>query len=178
MNNRGQVIGQSDLKGDVFYHPFFSQHGKTMQDLGTLGGNYGSATWINDAGEAVGWANLKGDRAYRAVLWKKKNGKGYKAHDLGVLKGYVSSYAWMINSKSQIVGCSWTSPDFCDEATLWEHGSIIDLNKLIAPGSALRLAYATFISDSGEIAGVGLPSGCGNTDACGHAFLLIPKKTQ
>jgi probable HAF family extracellular repeat protein len=84
----------------------------------------------------------------------------------------------MINSKSQIVGCSWTSPAFCYHATLWENGSVYDLNKLIPPGSALELAYATFVSDSGEIAGVGLPTGCQNTDVCGHAFVLIPKKPQ
>jgi hypothetical protein len=84
----------------------------------------------------------------------------------------------MINSKSQIVGCSWTSPDFCDKATLWENGAIFDLNKLVPPGSALQLVWANFINDTGEIVGVGLPSGCGNTDTCGHAYVLIPKKTQ
>jgi len=26
----------------------------------------------------------------------------------------------------------------------------------------------------GEVAGVGLPSGCSDVDTCGHAFLLIP----
>jgi probable HAF family extracellular repeat protein len=176
MNNLGQVIGQSDLKGDVFYHPFFWEKGKRMQDLHTLGGNDGSATWINDAGEVVGWANTKSGFQH-AVLWKK-NGRAYKAHDLGVLTGDVNSYAFMINAKSQIVGCSWTSPAFCNHATLWENGAIFDLNKLIPPRSPLSLAIAIFVNDSGEIGGVGFPPGCQNTDTCGHAFLLIPKKTQ
>ena len=172
LNNRGQVVGQSNLKGDIFFHPFFWEKGKKMQDLHTLGGKYGSAAWINDAGEVIGWANLKGDQVKHAVLWKK-NGEAYKAHDLGVVEGYVTSQAFLINSKSQIVGCSGTGGN-CSSATLWEHGSIIDLNKAIAPDSSLQLVWASFINDSGEIEGVGLPSGCGNTDTCGHAYVLIP----
>jgi uncharacterized membrane protein len=91
-----------------------------LQDLHTLGGNYGSATWINDAGEIAGWAYTK-TQAPHAVLWKR-SGKAYKAHDLGVLEGYVTSQAFIINSKGQIVGCSGTGGG-CSSATLWEHGS-------------------------------------------------------
>ena len=176
LNKLGQVVGTSNLAGDQTYHPFLWTKPGPMQDLGTLAGKKfsGVANWINDAGEVVGWAHTQHGIAH-AALWKK-NGKAYKAHDLGVLKGHFSSNAFNINSKSQIVGCSGTSG--CLSAVLWEHGSIIDLNKLIVPGSALQLVWANFISDSGEIAGVGLPTGCGNTDLCGHAYLLIPKKTR
>jgi hypothetical protein len=41
-------------------------------------------------------------------------------------------------------------------------------------GSSLQLFVASFISDSGEIAGNGLPNGCRNIDTCGHAYVLIP----
>jgi len=36
------------------------QHGH-MTDLGTLGGHFGFANWINDQGEVVGWS-MAGDR--------------------------------------------------------------------------------------------------------------------
>jgi len=51
-NNRGQVIGQSDLSGDLTAHPFVWERG-VLTDIGTLGGDFGTALWINDSGEVV-----------------------------------------------------------------------------------------------------------------------------
>jgi probable HAF family extracellular repeat protein len=70
INNRDQVVGQSDLAGDVYFHPFLWDRG-ILSDLGTFGGNYGQAIWINDAGEAVGWATNQADQASFAALWSK-----------------------------------------------------------------------------------------------------------
>jgi probable HAF family extracellular repeat protein len=53
--NRGQVIGQSNLAGDVDQHAFLWEQ-DTMKDLRTLGGSFSVAFWLNDAGEAVGGA--------------------------------------------------------------------------------------------------------------------------
>lgn len=69
LNNQGQVVGQSNLKGDNEAHPFLSD-GKLMKDLGTLGGKYGAAYSVNDAGQIVGFANLRGDHVGHAFLWK------------------------------------------------------------------------------------------------------------
>jgi probable HAF family extracellular repeat protein len=56
MNNRGEVVGTSDLAGDQVFHAFVwsPSTGKKL-DLGTLPGDtYSVALGINDAGVATG----------------------------------------------------------------------------------------------------------------------------
>jgi probable HAF family extracellular repeat protein len=136
--------------------------------MGTLGGTNGQAIWINDNGEVVGEADLPGDQVHDAFLWKK----GVMT-DLGNLG--QTSFAFCINSKSQVVGHSLTG-DGSFHAFLWENdGPMIDLNSSLPSGSSLLLTDAFNINDRGEIAGVGLPAGCTDLDACGHLYLLIPR---
>jgi len=55
LNNRGQVVGFSDLKGDANFHAFVWNQGSGMQDLGTVPSDVNSAAiGINDAGQIVG----------------------------------------------------------------------------------------------------------------------------
>lgn len=177
-NNRGEVVGVSNLAGDVASHPFLWTKNRGMQDLGTLGGDTGVTNWINDAGVIAGKADLPGSapQNHDAVLWKDG-----AIVDLGTLPGDSCANAYYVNVRGQVVGTS-ESRDLClistgEHAFLRENGGpMVDLNALIASGSNLRLTYAVAINDRGEIAGFGVPSGCTPQDYefCGHAYVLIP----
>lgn len=164
-NNRGQVTGQSGLPDDVgcpdscVLRAFFWDNG-VLTDLGTLGGSSSTVIWLNNEGEAVGGALTAGDEEMHATLWR--NGH---ITDLNP-DGDCFSMAWAINSKGQIVGESFNCDTGMLRTVVWDKRSVIELNVPI-PGP-------TNINDRGEIAGVGLPPGCGETDFCGHQYLLIP----
>jgi probable HAF family extracellular repeat protein len=173
LNNRGQVVGASDVTGDpgclppnnfCQTHPFLWDRG-VLKDLGTFGGGYGIAMGINDAGAVVGGATNKNDQAIFAFLWKD----GVMTN-LGTLNGDDCSWAFHINSEGQIVGNSFPCAGGPAHGFLWQNGFMTDLNALLPSGSSLTPeGDGAFINDRGEIAEMGvLPDG----DI--HAFLLIP----
>jgi len=163
INQRGQIIGTSNLAGNQTHHAFLWDEG-ALTDLGTLGGDNSDAFWINDAGEIVGRADVPGPNQYHhGFLWK--NGV---MTDLGVPNGANCSTAYEINAKGQII----VDAGICGVggiASLWQDGVLYDLNTLIPPNSGFVISDVNFINDRGEIAATGvLPNG----DQ--HALLLIP----
>ncbi len=169
LNNRSQVIGQSNLAGDQISHPFLWEREK-LTDLSTetIGGSPTIANAINDAGDVVGAGSFPG-RPFDAYLWRDG-----VATDLGSLSGDCYSQAFAINVASRVVGQSYSCDFTSARPFLWEDGEMADLNTLIRDDENFRLVEVLAINDRGEIAGIGLPPGCSGQSVCGHAFVLIP----
>jgi len=172
LNNRGQIAGNSNLKGDPCCGHAFVWEDGVIQDLGPLDAGCASVLGLSQSGEAVGfWCLPTG--GYHAALWTKV-GQSWHITDLGTTDNDPCSNAFDINAQGQIVGGSQSLAECQGEgdsttAFLWEHGSIVDLNTLIPPGSAVYLVEGNVINDKGEIAGYGVDANGNN-----HAFLLIP----
>jgi len=163
LNDRGQVIGTSNLEGDLVHHPFLWDK-SVLTDLGTLGGNNGEAYWINNSGEVVGRADLLGSQVHHAFLWKRG-----KMIDLGAAPGQPCSTAIDINSQGQVIINTGVCGVGGGPGMLWENGNLYDLNSLIPPNSGFTVGDVNFINDRGEIAATGnLPNGSQ------HAILLVP----
>jgi probable HAF family extracellular repeat protein len=104
LNNRGQVIGLSALRGNKTAHAFLWQDG-TMTDLGTVGSDHlSSAGGVNDAGQvAVTSCKSVAVMKCRGALWQ--NGV---LTDLNSVISHTSSLYLVntnsINARGEIVG--------------------------------------------------------------------------
>ena len=170
VNERLEVIGNSNLAGDQTFHAYRWRNGK-MEDLGTLGGPDSEAIWINNAGDIAGSADLPTPGIHDAVVWRHGH-----IRDLGTVPGDLCSRGRAINSRGQVVGGSSDCHNFL-HAFVWEEaGPLRDLNTLIAPGSGLQITNAININDRGEILAKSIPKGVTPVDDedLGHLVLLVP----
>ena len=148
------------MSGDLANHAFFWDRG-VLTDIGTLGGNNGTASWISDGGQVIGTADLP-DGTHHAFAWRKG-----KITDLGTVGGDPCSNGFHINSSGQVVGTSTNCHGTVLHGFVWDNGVLTDLNPYIGPDFAF--VEPVVINDRGEILGNGLLT---NGDV--HAVVLKP----
>lgn len=96
-NNRGVMAGNADFGPET--HAALWDNG-TLTDLGTLGGQYASATDVSDNGFVVGESTLNPNNwtKHHAFLWANGQMK-----DLGTFGG-DTSYAHVVNNLGHVLG--------------------------------------------------------------------------
>jgi len=175
INAAGTAVGNVTKIGVGVTVPVrWDASGTAATELEGLGGS-ARAVAINDAGTVAG--NAASFLGWRAVRW---DASGTAATELGILDtlpgGYYAVYA--INADGIVAGFAGpdgTGTGFFDRAVVWGTGGIaIDLNTLIDPDSGWTLKYATSISDTNFVAGVGTfdPDGIGPEEKYDRLFVL------
>jgi len=154
VNNYGQVIGISyinsipnSVTGLPSADPFFWTKDGGMKDLGTLGGVWGAASALNNAGQVIGTSSLGADPGAclgigntancHPFLWDAGENNG-NLLDLTVQSGGKFVAANAINEHGDIAGLG----DFSGthDAALWSHGVVTDLGHLAGDCSSQAFA--------------------------------------
>ena len=159
LNRHGQVAGFSYTNstpnattGLPTIDPFVWD-GRTMLDLGTLGGTYGNPTALNNRGQVIGFSNLSGDNSLHPFLWDQ--GKLIDLYTSTVGGNPLTANA--INDAGEILGAA-VFPAQPSDAYLWRHGVATDLGHL--NGDCYSEAWA--MNSAGQI--VVVSSSCNGTN--------------
>jgi len=164
INNRGQIVGQSETPNSDPCSPAFLQveaviwQDVQVRELPLLPGDAdGDAAAINDNGEAVGFTGcVTGD--IHAILWQHGT-----PIDLGNLGGVTGNFALDINNRGHVVGQSDLPGDTTHHAFLWtKDDGMQDLGTL--PGIPGSLANG--INNKGQVVGF-------SDDFNGHTVALL-----
>jgi probable HAF family extracellular repeat protein len=127
VNNRGQVVGNSDLAGDLTFHGFLWTQVTGIQDLGTIQDDVASAALaINEGGVVVG-VSLDANFNPRAFVRQNGNLVDLNALIAGDSPLYLL-FACSINSSGQIIGLAF------DASTGDLHGYLATPSSSVAGG--------------------------------------------
>jgi uncharacterized repeat protein (TIGR01451 family) len=128
-----------------------------ITDLGTLGGQLGSARGINETAQVVGVSSTPSNKTLQAFIWHSGTGM----INLPTLGG-THALALGINNSGLVAGVSQVSGDVARRAVVWKAGAAQELPTL--GGSESRALAA---NDSGVVTGAASTAG----DTNEHAFV-------
>ena len=154
LNNQGQVTGISyinstpnSITGLPTADPFSWTKERGMIDLGTLGGVWGSAGFLNNKGQVIGTSSIASDpgaclgignaASCHVCLWDAAKNHG-RLRDLTAQTGGVFVRANAINDNGEIVGRGNFKGTL--DAALWKDGVVRDLGRLAGDCSSEALA--------------------------------------
>ena len=160
INDAGEIAGYlTDSRGSL---RAFRSDGHVVEPLAELDMPGSKAYGISENGTAVGYA-MAGEGAphFHGVLWR-----GGTIQDLGALPG-GHSVAYDVNDAGAAVGFSYTAASVM-VATLFDGGTIVDLNTVVPAGEGWHLEMATAITRDGVISGIGTLNGVP------RAFAVVP----
>jgi ELWxxDGT repeat protein/probable HAF family extracellular repeat protein len=195
INNWGQMVGLSAThKGDS-HAILFDASG--LHDLGTLVGTWSEGSRINEAGQISGNAGYDPTQHCPAMPMALCTDQfihshaflysGGVMHDLGAVPGATWSQGTWVDAHGRVFGGSIEFPtdpgapeDGKASATLWDHGSITDLNTLLVnPPPTLypnNLGTVEWGNSRGQLVAWGVLAGTDpDEEFHNHAFLLTPR---
>jgi probable HAF family extracellular repeat protein len=143
VNRHGQVVGSSDLEGDVMHRGFLWADG-VMTELPS-GGRSSNAGDINASGQIVGQSQTASGQMH-AALWPSGTSSPIDLGTIGGREGRNSS-AQAINDAGVVVGVG-DADGGAHHAILWKDGLVIDLGTLGG-----RHSFAYDINNQGQIVG-------------------------
>jgi probable HAF family extracellular repeat protein len=114
VNNRGQIVGTSDVGGGAFF--WSPEDG--MVPLGSLGGGGTYPHAISSSGQVVGVSSLLRGQGQHAFSWTRRGGMV----DLGPLPGGRDSFALAVSATGVVVGSSTTGVAGEWRPVLWTIG--------------------------------------------------------
>ncbi|MEW6249122.1 MAG: hypothetical protein AB1716_00620 [Planctomycetota bacterium] len=155
INASDWIAGESRPPGSLGPHPVLWRYAGgqwTITDLGTLGGPYGRATALNDAGQIVGQANVPGGDMH-AFLWLPQPAYGLPAGMHDFAPGLGQAIATAVNERGQIVGYAGAGASFLwlPEPAYGLPAGTTMLSMSGVPNAAG--AWPAGINDDGEIVG-------------------------
>jgi probable HAF family extracellular repeat protein len=153
INDSGVVVGSSETGVGINTRPFIHEPGGSMQSLGTLGGEFGTARAINASGVVTGFAS--NGSTLRAFIWTEVGGMD----DIGNFTPAGSSAGNAINSAGHVAGSGTTMAG--DQHAFFWNGTdpMVDLGTI---GTGTQ-SQALGMNDSDVVVGYGAQSPSGST---------------
>lgn len=164
IDSAGTIVGHVTSPTGISQAVAWTDGGRKVTPLGSLGGAGSQATSINEVGQAVGWARTgRGDR--RPFIVDVRDGEG-------MVEVYVPSYdaqAHDVDDDGTVVGEYVLGDGVTSKAFMVRGGEFARLDSLLTPGTGWDLVRARGVNNLGQVTGFGL------LDGVGRAFVLSAK---